>query len=335
MKVTPLTLSFCLVFLGGLGCLFWPSPAPGQEAAPAPAADPGPVFVRVGTIDHPPIDETSGMAKSRTYPDVYWVLNDSGNGPFLFAIDGKGKALLPPWRTGRYSVGPQEKGDGKEPWPGMELLVAANLDWEDMTIDGDTLYVADMGNNGNARRDLGVYVLKEPNPRATERMRHLAWIPIAYPDQKQYPAKSWDFDCECLFVDHGKLYFMTKHRPVGEMGMPKPGTKLYRLDSRKLGEENVLTHLQSRLDLVWPLAAELSPDGSKLAVVCVNALWVFDRPKTGDHWLSGRARRAPIPLDIIRTQSEAVCWDDEKTIRVACEGRAIWQVALDRLTPVE
>ncbi|MEN8149714.1 MAG: hypothetical protein ABFS86_07810 [Planctomycetota bacterium] len=325
MKLALLTLPLCL-FLVVL-------PVPAQESAPTPK--PGPVFVSAGTIDHPPIDETSGIVKSRTYEDVYWVLNDSGGGPFLFAIDGKGKAILPPWQARRFSVGPSEKGDGRTPWPGMELLVAANLDWEDMAIDGDTLYVADMGNNGNARRDLGVYVLKEPNPRATERMRHLAWIPIAYPDQKKYPAEAWDFDCESLFVADGKLYFLTKHRPAGQMRTPMPGTKLYRLDTRKLGEENVLTLVQSRKDMVWPLAADVSPDGSKLAVVCVNALWVFDRPKSGDHWLSGSARRVSIPLNIIRTQSEAVCWDDGKTIRVACEGRAIWRVDLARLKPVE
>jgi hypothetical protein len=118
------------------------------------------------------------------------------------------------------------------------------------------------------------------------------------------------------------------------MGTPMPGTKLYRLDSRKLGEENVLTLVHSRKDLVWPLAADLSPDGTKLAIVCVNALWVFDRPEIADRWLSGRARRVSIPMDIIMTQAEAVCWDDEETIRVACEKRAIWRVKLDRLKTV-
>ena len=326
----------CLVLPLFLLLTVVPAPAQAPTREPAPA-DPGPVFVRVGTIDHPPIDETSGIAKSLTYPDVYWVNNDSGGGPFLFAVDGKGKALLPPWRAGRYSVGPQERGGAKQPWPGLELLLSANLDWEDIAIDGDTIYVAEMGNNGNARRDLGVYVLKEPNPLATESMRPLVFLPIAYPDQKLFPAKQWNFDCESLFVSDGKLYFLTKHRPVGQMRMPMPGTKLYRLDPAdcRLGRENVLTLVQSRADMVWPLAADVSPDGSKLAVVCVNALWVFDRPKSGDQWLSGRARRVTIPVDIIWTQAEAVCWDDEKTIRVACEKRAIYRVDLARLEPVE
>ena len=59
---------------------------------------------------------------------------------------------------------------GKPPYPGVRLDGAANFDWEDIAIDGETLYVPDMGNNGNARRDLGVYVLPEPNPASDGRL---------------------------------------------------------------------------------------------------------------------------------------------------------------------
>jgi len=301
----------------------------------APAQAPKPAFELIGGINHPPIDETSGIAKSNTYEDVYWVHNDSGDEPRLYAIDGKGNAIMPGYASGRYFVGPQEKGGGKEPWPGMELLLAANLDWEDIAIDGDTIYVAETGNNYNHRRDLGVYVLKEPNPRQADRMRSLAFLPIAYPDQMKYPAAKWHFDCESLFVSAGKLYFITKHRPVGKPRMPEAGAKLYRLDTKKLAEENVLTLVETRTDLAWPLGADLSPDGTRLAVICANGIFVFDRPATGDKWFSGKTRRIAVPIDILMKQPEALTWDDDETLRVACEKRAIYRVRLDRFKPVK
>jgi hypothetical protein len=240
---------------------------------------------------------------------------------------------MPPFVSGRYFTGPEEKGGGKEAWPGMELLLSVNLDWEDIAIDGDTIYVADTGNNFNYRRDLGVYVLKEPNPRQTLKMRPLAFLPIAYPDQKKFPAEKWEFDCECIFVSDGKLYFMTKHRPAGNQRMPLAGTKLYRLDTRKLSEENVLTLVESRGDLTWPLAADVSPDGKKLAVICANGLFVFDRPPTGDHWLSHKPRATRVPMKVLMNQPEAVTWDDDETIRVAGEKREIYRVKLASLRP--
>jgi len=300
-----------------------------------PAQAPTPVFEPIGMIDHPPIGETSGIARSNTYEDVYWVHNDSGDGPRLYAVDGKGNAIMPGWQSGRHFVGPKEKGGGKEAWPGMELLLAYNYDWEDIAIDGDTIYVAEMGNNANARRDLGVYVLKEPNPRETARMRCLAFLPVAYPDQQKFPAEKWHFDGESLFVSDGKLYFITKHRPVGKGRIPEAGAKLYRLDTKKLAEENVLTLVETRKDLAWAMAADLSPDGKKLAVLCVNGLFVFDKPAEGDRWLSGKTRRVAVPIDVLMKQPEALCWDDDETLRVACEKRSIYRVRLDRLTPVK
>ena len=303
--------------------------------APAPAQDQEPIFEEVARVEHPHIDEMSGIAKSHTYPNTYWVHNDSGDDARLFAIDSLGTPLLPRWLESRYAVGRVEKGGPKKLWPGLSLLLAANLDWEDIAIDGDTIYVADTGNNGNARRDLGVYMLREPNPRATERMRVLAHFPVRYPDQKVYPAKQWDYDCESLFVSDGKLYFVTKQRPVDQMRVPKPGTRLYRMDTRHTDKENVLTLVEGRKDLLWPLAADLSPDGGKLAVLCVNMLWVFDRPAKGDRWLSGKARRTLVPRTVIRDQAEGITWDDDATLRIACESRKIFRVRLSRLTAVK
>ena len=293
--------------------------------------DEGP-FKRVAEVEHTPIAEISGIVKSETYPGVWWVHNDSGNEPALFAVDADGDPIVPDWLKDSYQVGAEKSP--KPTWPGIEVLGASNVDWEDIALHDGKLYVCEMGNNGNARRDLGVYVINEPNPRAVNRARILKFIPIRYPDQEVFPARKWHFDCEGLFVDGGRLYFITKHRVAGKINQPERGAKLYRLDTRHLDRENELVLVGTHAELAAPTAADLSPDGRHLAVATILALWVFERPEQGDDWFAGKARR--IMLQRQKTlQAEAVTWDDDDTLRLANEQRGIFTVELSALKPVE
>ena len=106
-------------------------------------------------VPHQGISEMSGLTRSHNYPGVYWVHNDSGDDPRVFSISGEGELIWPPFVE-------------RSSWDGLPIAVAANVDWEDITSDGEFIYIAETGNNGNARRDLGIYVLPEPNPRAIE-----------------------------------------------------------------------------------------------------------------------------------------------------------------------
>ena len=132
-------------------------------------ADADQLLEKTGSVTFGPISEMSGIVKSKQYDDVYWVHNDSGDKPRLFALDANWKVIIPPFlKSGYASTSEQHaksEADSKmKGWPGNTIEAASNIDWEDITTDGDMLYVADMGNNGNARRDLGVYVIPEPNP---------------------------------------------------------------------------------------------------------------------------------------------------------------------------
>ena len=277
------------------------------------------------TVRHEPCNEISGIVKSRRYENVWWIHNDSGDRPRLFAIDEKGDQVFPKWLKGRYWAEQAEKP--KDPWPGYRIHLAADVDWEDIATDGDKLYIADMGNNGNARRDLGVYVLNEPAPGGVEELRILEFLPVRYPDQTAFPAKRWQFDCESLFISRKKLYFLTKHHVTGQVKRGEPGTKLYRLDTQYTDQENVLTLVEGREDLIMPTGADLSPDNNKLAVLTVTALWVFDKPASGDKWLSSTARRMVFDYRGAK-QVEAVCWDDNENLRIVNEQRMIFRVKL-------
>ena len=292
-----------------------------------PALDPNidmSMVTLVGATAHEPIREMSGIVKSRTYSDVYWVNNDSGDIPRIFAIRKSGEVVIGDLMATAFHGAVAE--EGKEPWPGIEVLLAVNQDWEDIAINDDKIYIADLGNNGNYRRDMGVYILYEPNPEVVIRSRVLQFIPVKYPDQEKYPGDQWHFDSEGMFFADGKLYFLTKHRAGGHTEWD-PGVNLYRLDTFKTSEANVLKKVDSNEKVWLATGSDVSPDGKHLAVVTYSALWVFEAPTYGSKWLSGKSR--VLPLDYAVTQqAEAVCWDDDETILVSNEQRQIFEIKL-------
>ena len=64
-----------------------------------------------------------------------WVILDSGNPNALFQVD---PATCEVMRT-------------------LHVPNAVNTDWEELTMDGDWVYIGDFGNNGGNRTDLRVY----------------------------------------------------------------------------------------------------------------------------------------------------------------------------------
>ena len=279
----------------------------------------------IGATAHTPINEMSGLIKSRTYPDVYWVHNDSGDSPRLFAIEKNGNVIITEYMKKGFHGEVVEAN--KKPWQGIEILLAANQDWEDIAIDNDRLYIADLGNNDNARRDMGIYVLYEPNPRAVHVSRILQYIPVRYPEQQKFPAEQWHFDSEGMFFDDGKLYFLTKHRQPGKPMEWEAGVNLYRLDTFKTSEANVLTKVDSNEHVLLATGADVSLDGSHLAVLTYSALWVFEKPRVSSQWLSGKSQVLPLDYSVTG-QAEAVCWSDNETILISNEQRQIFEINL-------
>jgi len=282
---------------------------------------------RIGEVAHPPAGEMSGLTKSQMYDELWWTHNDHGNEARLFGLNGDGEVVIPPWQEGDYFVG--EPVEDKAPWPGVWVDVAANIDWEAIAVHEGRLYIGDIGNNGNARRDLGIYVVPEPNARATDETRPLKHIPLAYPDQTAFPATPrWRYDAESLFIIDGRLHLLTRHRRGQQIDEVAAGTNLYRLDNERTEEVNVLTHLDSHPSIgIAPTGAEVSPDGEILAVLTMSHVWLFQRPAFGDRWLSGETRRIKLPRARMK-QAEAICWDGPNTLRITNEDREVFRVSL-------
>jgi Tol biopolymer transport system component len=276
----------------------------------------------IARVDFDPIDEMSGIVRSGKFRDLYWVHNDSGDQPRFFAIRPDGKVVTPP--------------SGEAGYEGVRVEDARNFDWEDIARDRDTLYLSDMGNNGNARRDLGIYAVKEPDPTKTTSVKPKAFYPIAYPDQKDFPPSGFrPFDCEAIFALRGKVYFVTKDR-LNSL-IPATSASLYRLDTRHTDRKNVLTKLDSHANLGgWVTAADVSPDGKTVAVLTQapeQSIWLFDARAKGDKFLTqGKPRRITFSGG---KQCEAIAFADNGTLLVTNEQRDIYRFKVADAKPVK
>ena len=259
-------------------------------------------------IDFPGMNETSGIVKSRFWEGVYWVHNDSGDEARIFAIDKKGKPIIPKW--------------AKDWYRGVVIPDAVNIDWEDIcTDDRGNLYIAATGNNENMRRDLSIYVIKEPYPQETVQAPVFKRIPIYYPEQKSFPPERKNFDCEAIFWMDGLLYLLTKHRS-------DTNTCLYKLDSTELFHDNPAALIGEFAIGGRVTGADCSADGKWLAVLTYESVWVFE-VKDGD-FFGGKKYYLPIKAD----KCEAVCFDGDVLLIVNEEGE-MFRVGVGELVEIE
>lgn len=263
-----------------------------------------------GRINFEPINETSGLVQSRLWPDILWTHNDSGDEARIFPILRDGSIIKPAWMKN---------------YKGIQIPDAVNVDWEDITTDDKgNLIVADVGNNSNARRDLAIYIISEPLPSETVITSTQNKIQVYYPEQKEFPAKKRNFDCEAVFWAKEKLYFITKHRSDKR-------TKLYRLDSFDLMKNNPLKYV-GQFDIQGMVTgADATSDGREIAVITYNAIWLFEAPDGSDNYFSGKIRWLPI---VDNRKFEAICFYND-VLLVACEEREIFEVKKDELLLVK
>src|SRR5271165_5233750 len=129
----------------------------------------------MGRFDARALPEASGIAKSRRHPGTFWVHNDSGNPPVLFAIRKDGTIV----REFRLAV--------------------PNIDWEDIAIDNQGhLYLGDIGNNGGLLALRVVYRIDEPDPASAVKE------PLAPSASSFYVLPRADrFDAESIFYEAG------------------------------------------------------------------------------------------------------------------------------------
>ena len=261
------------------------------------------------TFDYEEINESSAIIKSRVWDDVYWTLNDSGNKNRIFPFNRNGQLHRAEWY--------------KENQGGVYIAGTLNIDWEEMAVDNDdNIYICDCGNNGNARKDLCIYQLKDPLPLFTGSKNYFKKYHFYYPEQKEFPAKPNNYDCEAVFWANGKLYFLTKHRADSL-------TKLYRMDNMDDNIENPLTYLATFDIKGMVTAADVTPDGKKLAVLTYTSIWLFESET--DDYFHGKISWLPISAK----QCEAICFENDKTLLITNEQMELFEIPLEDLIRIK
>ena len=263
-----------------------------------PSAELAPRQRLVGRLEEGPDRENSGMVRSRHDDDVFWIQNDSSDEPRIYAVRRDGTA----YRSVRYGE-----------TPGTLIGGAINVDWEDIAVLGDgSIVVADTGNNSNARRDLVLYILNEPEAMAG-RTTYRKKVFYRYPDQPSFPAPRSDFnyDCEAVFTLGQQIYLLSKHRS-------DTATKVYRLNDLSEGVTHEVELLQRFEIGGQAVAADALPDGSRIVVATYDTLWLFDVVDENQP-LAKPIARLPFQGD----QVEAVAFDGPSRVLFSDEATAL------------
>gem|GEM_PF-427082 len=238
-----------------------------------------------------PGKECSGIVRGRNWKNTYWTINDSGDEPRLYAIDGKGVNYL------------KSRSDNTT---GVLLGGAINVDWEDIAVDDSgNVIVCDVGNNRNDRRDLTLYIVPEPSPVASR-----ASVPhkrlLRYPDQDRFPAseKDFNFDCEGVFTIADDIYLVSKHRAGEEARIYKlPGTNTV----QSVGPAEMLEPFARLVPSGQVTGADASPDGLQLVLCTYDQIWLFGRNSVNQSWFEGSLSHGRF----LSPQIESICFDEK------------------------
>jgi hypothetical protein len=125
------------------------------------------------------------------YNSYLWTINDNGNEPILYAIST--------------SNGKIEKQ--------VHILNAKNTDWEDLSQDDNSIYIANTGNNSGSRDDLCIYkIAKNLFTAAKEQEIPSQAIDFYYPDQFDFTMNyhNTSYDCEAITCIGDSIFLFTK-----------------------------------------------------------------------------------------------------------------------------
>ncbi|MDX1934833.1 MAG: hypothetical protein SFU56_19720 [Capsulimonadales bacterium] len=238
--------------------------------------------------------EVSGIAESRRNPGLFWVHNDSGDGPFLYGVD----------RTGRTRAV-------------FRIPGAEAIDWEDMAIGpgpdgkGHCLYLGDIGDNRRERKYGTIYRVPEPSISSVVGSRT---TPRPVPGNVvrrhfRYPDGPHNAEALLCHPQTGVLYIVTKE----ESGV----SRVYRFPVERTPSSQPITLLPvGRISLPpenhpFPrlvTGGAIAPDGRRVALRTYDALYELRMPR------GARSFEDILKAPLIRIetatlrQAEAVCY---------------------------
>ena len=252
--------------------------------------DPAPAPLELlGRLEPKLIPEASGIVKSRRHPGIFWVHNDSGNPPLLFAINAAGRIVR------------------------QFRLAVPNIDWEDIAIDDrGRLYLGDIGNNLGALPARAIYRIDEPDPAKPVEQ------PLAATAVSRYAfARGKRFDAEGLEFDDGNVIVIAKYLDGREaelfaVAFESPSPVSQPAQPRLIGKLAGFTEPAT--------GSDLDVDRLNLAVCSSNVTRIYlrDDVQKYDWKLVSEVRYPAAPV-------EGICWNGRDLVLVA-EGGAIFRI---------
>ena len=259
----------------------------GALAPPALAADEPRVVCR---FDDDRLVEISGITWSRRHPGTYWVHNDSGGGPYLYAIDGT---------TCRTQARIRVAGIGARD---LEA-VATGVDPQGRPV----LWLGDIGDNRDSWPSVRLVAVREP-ARLVDQQVSSTTYEFTYPDGGT--------NAESILADpdRARVWVVTKGFASGELWRVPLSTSRVTTAVRVAGGVGGLT-----------TDAAMSPDGRRFVIRGYLRAQLYDAPVSA----ASLERSTPVALPFQR-QGEAVTFTaDGASLLVASEGeRELWQVSL-------
>ena len=274
----------------------------------------GPASVlKVETSIHRRLVENSVAVTSVSQPGVIFGVNDSGNGPYLFAFDSMGA--------------------GRGMW---EIVGAQNRDWEAAALgpcgmpsgQANCLYIGDVGDNDSRKPRLTVYRFAEPRVAgqpvsdSAQRIRDVRRLDFRYSDRPH--------DVEAMYVAlDGSVFLITKRRLLDPGNLPRPAL-IFRIPFAAWDSSGVVTAVLADSLPIVPgevqgqqvSDAALSADGRALAVRTYADIFIFAMDT-----VSGLPRHgiAPTSCHIAKLrerQGEGIgWWWDRRHLVLTSEGR--------------
>jgi len=198
------------------------------------------------------IDEASGLVCSRSQKDICWMMGDARGG-------GNGIKKV-------YAINISKPKDAVVSCD----VNAENRDWEDISIRGDHLYISEIGDNDYEYRKKTIYKFKEPDVSDGCKSK----IDV---EATTFTSPIGNFNAESFFVapNTGTMYVLTKASKgkgrILSIEENTEGTK----KAKDLGKVNLAG------DKKPMTGADISPDGSKMAVRTGSMVHVYHRVKQG------------------------------------------------------
>ena len=203
----------------------------------------------LATIKNESISESSGLVASRTMPGAYWTHNDSGDGPFIYAIDTRGDSL----GTFRVNDAQARAWEDIAAGPGPQPIRSY-------------LYIGDIGDNDSVRPEVIVYRVVEPTLSNTTRNFTKSRPGSTEPAEAlrlKYPDGAHDAEALLVHPRTGNIYIVTKvviaNPSVYEA--VAPFTAGQSITMRRIGE----AHVPSLFGGVIT-GGSISPDGRRVAL---------------------------------------------------------------------